>query len=168
LEQGTADFRLIDRKIATILKKFKENDPFLRGLIKWIGFKQCSIQYKADDRFSGVSKYTLKKMSKLAFNGVMSFSIRPLYAVVYIGLAFSAMSILYIPYIIYAFYTGSEVHGWASVIMTIVFFGGIQLSVLGIIGIYIGKLFIQAKERPNYIISSTNIQFVSGNDLVKL
>ncbi len=157
LEAGCADFRLLDRSVITVFREFSESDPFLRGLIKWMGFKQFAITYDPAQRFSGISKYDFKKMTKLAMQGVTSFSIRPLYGAIYLGFAFSLMSLLYIPYIIHAFYTGEEVSGWASIIMTIVFFGGIQLIILGIIGIYIGKMFMQGKNRPNYIIRSTNI-----------
>ena len=97
-------------------------------------------------------------MIKFALQGVTSFSIKPLYAAIYLGFLFSVLSILYVPYIIHSFNTGKEVSGWASIIMTIVFFGGLQLIILGIIGIYIGKMFMQVKNRPNYIIRSTNIK----------
>jgi len=167
LEEGVADFRLMDRKIIDILRDFKENDLFLRGILKWMGFRQYSIPYEPDQRYSGKSKYTLKKMLSLALHGIMSFSIKPLYLAVYLGLGLSVLSVLYIPYVLYAFYSHTAVTGWASVIMTIVFFGGLQLSVLGIIGIYVGKTFIQAKSRPNYIIRSTNIP-LTVNDITKL
>ena len=94
---------------------------------------------------------------RFALHGVTSFSIKPLYSAVYLGFVFSSLSLLYIPYVLYAFYAGIQVEGWASIIMTIVFFGGIQLIILGIIGIYVGKMFMQTKNRPNYIISSTNL-----------
>ena len=92
-----------------------------------------------------------------ALHGVTSFSIKPLYSAVYLGFFFSAMSVLYIPYVIYAFCEHVEVSGWASTIMTVVFFGGLQLIILGIIGIYVGKMFMQTKNRPNYIVNSTNL-----------
>lgn len=157
LEPGEADFRLLDKKVVEVFRTFNENEPFLRGLVKWLGFKQSSVKYIPATRFSGESKYTLKKMLKLALHGVTSFSIKPLYSAVYLGFIFSFASLLYIPYVIYAFVNEVEVSGWASVIMTIVFFGGLQLIILGIIGIYVGKIFIQSKNRPNYIIRSTNI-----------
>jgi len=158
IEPGTADFRLLDRKVVDVFKEFHENEPFIRGLIKWLGFKQFAIDYIPDKRFSGSSKYNLKKMRKLAVHGVTSLSIKPLYSAVYLGFLFSFLSILYVPYILHSFFTGQIVSGWASIIMTIVFFGGLQLIILGIIGIYIGKMFMQTKNRPNYIISSTNIK----------
>ncbi|WP_431292790.1 glycosyltransferase family 2 protein [Pedobacter sp. P26] len=158
LEPGAADFRLLDQKVVNVFRNFHENEPFLRGLVKWLGFKQFAIRYYPAARFSGNSKYTLKKMMRLALHGVTSFSIKPLYSAVYLGFILSFASVLYIPYIIYAFVNHVEVSGWASVIMTIVFFGGLQLIILGIIGIYVGKMFMQTKNRPNYIIRSTNIQ----------
>ncbi len=158
LEPGSADFRLLDQKVVTVFRDFHENEPFLRGLVKWLGFRQYAMHYQPAPRFSGKSKYTVKKMMNLALHGVTSFSIKPLYTAVYLGFILSFASVLYIPYIIYAFVHKVEVSGWASVIMTIVFFGGLQLIILGIIGIYIGKMFMQSKNRPNYIIRSTNIQ----------
>ena len=158
IEPGTADFRLLDRKVVAVFKEFHENEPFIRGLIKWMGFKQYAIDYIPEKRFSGASKYNLKKMRKLAVHGVTSLSIKPLYSAVYLGFLFSFFSTLYIPYVLYSFIVGEMVSGWASTIMTIVFFGGLQLIILGIIGIYIGKMFMQVKNRPNYIISSTNIK----------
>jgi len=157
LEPGAADFRLLDQKVVNVFRNFQENEPFLRGLVKWLGFKQYSIKYNPAARFSGKSKYTIKKMFRLALHGVTSFSIKPLYSAVYLGFILSLASVLYIPYVIYAFVNNVEVSGWASMIMTIVFFGGLQLIILGIIGIYVGKMFMQTKNRPNYIIRSTNI-----------
>ncbi len=157
LEAGTADFRLLDKKVISVFSNFSESEPFIRGLIKWLGFKQYAIEYTQGDRYSGKSHYTFKKMMGLALQGITSFSIKPLHTAVYLGFLFSVLSLLYIPYVVYSFYSGTEIHGWASMIMTVVFFGGLQLIILGIIGIYIGKLFIQAKRRPNYIIRNTTL-----------
>lgn len=157
IEPGTADFRLLDRTAVEAFKTFSEDDPFVRGLIKWIGFKQYAIDYVPEQRFAGVSKYNLGRMMRLAIQGVTSFSVKPLHTAAYLGFFFSFSSLLYIPYILYAFYTKQEVSGWASLIITVAFFGGLQLIILGIIGIYIGKMFMQTKNRPNYIIRSTNI-----------
>ena len=158
LETGTADFRLLDKRVVSVIRNFTETEPFLRGLFKWVGFKQYAIKYEPTPRFCGKSKYSVKKMIRFALQGVTSFSVKPLYGAIYLGFGFSLLSILYIPYILQAFYSGKEVSGWASTIMTIVFFGGLQLIILGIIGIYIGKMFMQTKNRPNYIIRSTNIK----------
>lgn len=166
LEKGTADFRLIGRNVANVLSSLNENGLFIRGLIKWLGFKQFAIHYQCEARFSGKSKYNLKKMVKFAVQGITAFSVRPLYMATGVGLFFSLVAILYIPYILISYFTGHVVSGWTSILATVVFFGGVQLMVLGIIGMYLGKLFMQSKQRPNYIIRSTNLQRIN-HDLVK-
>jgi glycosyltransferase involved in cell wall biosynthesis len=157
LEKGTADFRLIDRKVANVLVQLNENGLFMRGLIKWLGFKQYAIHYQADPRFSGKSKYTVKKMVRFAVEGITAFSVKPLNIAIGIGAFFSFMSLSYIPYIAWTLIYGHEAPGWASVLASVVFFGGLNLMVLGIIGLYLGKMFMQSKQRPNYIIRSTNM-----------
>lgn len=154
--EGSADYRLMDKSVVEIIKNMVETEPFLRGIIPWIGFSQTFVSYQAHPRFSGETKYTIKKMFSLAISGMTSFSVKPLYFSVYLGFTFSFLSILYVPYVAFAFINGTEISGWASLIMTIVFFGGLQLSILGIIGIYIGKVFKQTKNRPNYIIRHKN------------
>lgn len=156
IKDGTADFRLLDRKVVNVIRSMKENEPFLRGIVPWIGFRQTYVPYLAQKRFSGETKYTIRKMFELAIAGVTAFSIKPLYFAVYLGFLFSAISLLYIPYVVYAFISGTKISGWASLIITIVFFGGIQLIILGIIGIYVGKIFKQTKSRPNYIVEERN------------
>lgn len=151
---GGSDFRLVDASVVAVMRDLKEDDLFLRGLTNWIGFKQIGIEFVAGERTSGESSYNLQKMLKFAFTGITSFSVKPLYLATYLGFLFSALSLLYIPYVIYSFVSGTEISGWASLIMTIVFFGGVQLIILGIIGIYLGKIFKQSKNRPNYIIRS--------------
>ena len=144
-----------------------ENGLFMRGLIRWLGFRQFAINYVCDPRFSGKSKYTFKKMVNFAIEGVTAFSVRPLNIAIGIGLFFSVAAILYVPYILISYFSGHVVSGWASLLATIVFFGGMQLMVLGIIGLYLGKLFMQAKQRPNYIIRSSNLVKIN-HDLIKL
>lgn len=158
LEPGQADFRLIDRQVAQALKNSKEHDVFLRGMIHWIGFKQASISYKAQKRFAGKSKYTFSKMMSLALAGITSFSVKPLYMAIYLGFIFAFLSFLYVPYVIYSYYMGNSVSGWSSVLITVAFFGGLNLIIMGVLGIYIGKILIQNKERPLYIIQEENLQ----------
>ena len=157
IKDGTADFRLLDKKVIAVIRTMNENEPFLRGIIPWVGFQQIYIPYVAQERFSGQTKYTMKKMINLALAGITAFSVKPLYIAVFLGFIFSALSLLYIPYVCYAFISRTEISGWASLIMTIVFFGGLNLIILGIIGIYIGKIFKQTKERPSYIISEEKL-----------
>lgn len=158
VKKGGADFRLLDRGVNDIIiKDFKENDLFLRGITGWIGFKQIGVEYTAEERFSGESSYSMKKMFSLAFTGITSFSVKPLYLAAYLGFIFTILSIfVYGIYIMYSYLFGTHISGWASLISTIVFFGGMQLIMLGIIGIYLGKIFKQVKDRPNYIIRSKN------------
>jgi dolichol-phosphate mannosyltransferase len=163
LEEGSADFRLLDKKVVTQLKGIKEQDIFLRGLVKWMGFRQAAIHYDPADRFSGTSKYSYKKMLLLALQGITSFSTKPLYMAIYIGFIFSFLSLLYIPYAIYNYWAGHVVSGWSSLIVTVTFLGGLQLIIMGIIGLYLGKLFMQSKGRPLYIIDKTNIPPGDGN-----
>ncbi len=152
IEEGTPDFRLVSRPVLNVLKDLNEYDLFFRGLIKWIGFKQIGIIYQQQKRVHGASKYTFKKMASFALQGITSFSIRPLYAAAYLGFIISLFSILYVPYVMFSYFTGNAISGWSSVLVTIAFFGGLQLMILGIIGVYLGKLFMQAKQRPQYII----------------
>lgn len=158
LESGTADFRLLDRKVVNVINSLTESDPFLRGLVKWVGFRQSAIDYKPDERCAGQSKYTLRKMMTLAIQGVTSFSVRPLHLAIWVGAIMSIASVLYLPYVIYSFYTGHAMAGWSSILLTIVLLGGIQLILLGLVGMYIGKIFIESKQRPTYIVTETTIK----------
>jgi glycosyltransferase involved in cell wall biosynthesis len=157
LEKGTADFRLLDKKVVDVLRDIKEHDLFWRGLVKWLGFKQVAIEYEPAPRASGKSKYNYKKMMELALKGITSFSTKPLTIAIYLGFFCSLIAVLYVPYALISMYFGHVISGWASIIMTIAFFGGIQLMILGIIGIYLGKMFMQSKQRPHYIIQESNI-----------
>ncbi|WP_304344418.1 glycosyltransferase family 2 protein [Chryseobacterium koreense] len=157
INEGGSDFRLMDSSVVDVVRNMNEADIFLRGLSNWMGFKQTGIPFTAGERATGQSSYNLKKMMKFAFTGITAFSVKPLYIAAYLGFLFSAFAVLgYGIYVIHSFVAKTEISGWASLIMTVVFFGGIQLIILGIIGIYLGKIFKQVKERPNYIIRSKN------------
>lgn len=158
IENGMADFRLMDKKVLKQLKLFPENFLFFRGIIPWMGFRQAIVPFKANERFAGTTKYTFKKMLKFATSGVTSFSVKPLRLSIYLGFVFAFLAFLYGLYATYAFlFTEQAVTGWTSVILSVLFVGGINLLMLGIIGEYLGKLFIENKRRPNYLISETNI-----------
>ncbi len=157
IEKGTADFRLLDNVICDMIRSSKESEFFFRAITRLTGFKQYLIEYNAAQRNAGKSKYTVGKMFKFALQGITAYSVKPLQLATYLGLLFACSSILYVPYIIYSYFDGHAVSGWSSLIATVVFFGGLQLFVLGIIGIYIGKIFIQVKQRPVYRIKETNV-----------
>ncbi len=157
LEKGSADFRLVSGKALEQLRSFNEMDLFFRGLIKWMGFKQVSIEFEPNERQHGQTKYTYAKMFNLGIRGFTSFSTKPLYFSAYLGILVSIISLLFLPYVLSALFSGHTVAGWASIMLTISFFGGLNLLVLGIIGIYIAKLFMQSKSRPHYIIRNANL-----------
>lgn len=154
---GTADFRLMDSKVIAILKNINEPFLFIRGIIAWVGFKQYAVEYIPKQRFSGATKYTFRNMLRLAISGITAFSIRPLHLATFLGLFLAFICALYALYAIYmVFFSHQTVLGWASVIVSVLFIGSIQLIILGIIGEYLGKLFIESKKRPNYIIKENN------------
>lgn len=158
MEKGSADFRLVDKKVVEVLKGFDEHELFFRGLAKWVGFNQTGVEYTANERKCGRSKYTVKKMVQFAIQGITSFSTKPLYYAAYLGLIFSLSSLLYVPYALISHYFGYTVSGWTSIVVIIAFFGGLQLCILGIIGLYLGKVFMQGKNRPLYIIKESSTQ----------
>jgi dolichol-phosphate mannosyltransferase len=158
LENGVADFRLLDKKVVDTLKNFSENQIFLRAVIQWLGFKQTFIEYKAGERVAGVSKYTFNKMFSFALSGITAFSIKPLRFSIYLGVSIAAISFVYAIYALIVFlFTDAALPGWTSILMSVLFIGGLNLLMLGIIGEYLGKLFIENKKRPNYIISETDL-----------
>lgn len=157
IEDGAADFRLLDRRVVNYLKQFKENDLFLRGVISWIGFKQYRINYRPAERFAGQTKYSLKKMFVLASAGITSFTTKPLYLSVLLGFIMFWFSIGFGVVSLYDYFRGDVVTGWTSTIIIIVMIGGIQLIMMGIIGIYLGKMFYEVKRRPSYIVRETNL-----------
>jgi dolichol-phosphate mannosyltransferase len=155
---GTADFRLLDRVVVDVLKNFNEPAPFMRGLIPWVGFKQRAVSYEPGERLTGKSKYSLSQMLAFAVSGITSFSIKPLRTTIYLGLLISFAAFLYALYALYIrFFTDQAVTGWTSVIISVLFIGGVQLVMLGIIGQYLGMLFLESKRRPSYIIMETSL-----------
>jgi dolichol-phosphate mannosyltransferase len=158
IEEGTADFRLMDRKVVNAIKAFKESDLFLRGLIPTLGFKQVGLDYIPAKRHSGQTKYSFSKMFQFAINGITSSSAKPLYLSIYLGLFFAWWDFFYGCYAAYlALFTSEAITGWTSLIASVLFIGGIQMILIGIVGIYLGKLFVQSKQRPTYIIKENSI-----------
>ncbi|GAA4327651.1 glycosyltransferase family 2 protein [Mucilaginibacter gynuensis] len=152
IDADTPDFRLIDRKLVEIIKYLPEKDVFLRGLISWMGFNKIVLEYDHGKRLNGKTGYSPIKMLRLALTGITGFSAKPLHFAIYMGLGISILSLFYIPYILVRYFSGETISGWSSLIITITFMGGLQLFILGILGLYLGKLFMHAKNRPDYII----------------
>jgi glycosyltransferase involved in cell wall biosynthesis len=148
------DFRLIDRKVCDALKKLPERNRYVRGLISWLGFRQTGVEFVREERLAGETKYPFRKMIKLALDGITSFSYKPLKLASYIGAAISAIGFLYLLVVIFQkLFTDTTVQGWASLIAITLFFNGIILLILGIIGEYIRRIYDEAKGRPIYIVS---------------
>lgn len=152
----TGDFRLINRRIVDAVNAMPERHRFLRGMISWVGFQQVPITYHRDPRFSGNSGYTLTKLIAFALDGITSFSIKPLRIATLLGLGTGTLALagaLYVAAAALVF--GRPVQGWASLMVAVLFVGSLQLFVLGIIGEYLGRLFLESKNRPLYFISAT-------------
>lgn len=159
IDPGSADFRLIDRSVADALKGFKENPVFYRGLVRWLGFKQYALEYVPEKRFWGTTKYSLRKMLKFAITGITSFSIKPLHFSTILGTLMAIVSFLYGMYAVaMKVFTDQTIPGWTSLLIVVALIGGIQLLMIGVLGEYLGKLFIESKQRPPYLIRETNME----------
>jgi dolichol-phosphate mannosyltransferase len=158
IRANVADFNVYSRQVVEQLKQLPEKDRFVRGLVQWVGFTKKYIPYEAGKRYTGVSKYTLSKMIKLAISGITSFSAFPLRLAWWVGLAMSFGSFVYGIFILvdYFLYRSHLVSGWTSIIIVVLFSGGVQLIILGIIGEYLAKMFYEIKGRPLYIIKEFN------------
>lgn len=147
------DFRLIDKKVYETIKNMHEKSRYMRGLFSWVGYKQTFVEYVRDERFAGETKYPLRKMVQFALDAVTSFSYKPLRVASYIGFLLSCVSFLYLIVVIYQrLFTNTTITGWTSVIAVNLFFFGIVLIILGIIGEYIGRIYEESKDRPLYIL----------------
>ena len=154
----TGDFRIMDRKIVDVLKQMPEQQKFLRGQISWIGFNQTYVEYERDERNAGETGYTYKKMIRFALDGITSFSNFPLKFASICGFVVSGIAFLVGLYALYSrFISGNYVEGWTSIIISVLFLGGIQLISIGIIGEYISRLSSNVRNRPLYIIDDTNL-----------
>lgn len=148
-----ADYRLISARALHELAKFKEVNLFLRGMVPLVGFKSTSVEYKRAERIAGKSKYPLRKMLALAGDGITSLSIKPLRLIMSFGVIVALLSFVGVIWAIVSALAGRAVAGWASMTCIICFVSGVQLICMGIIGEYIGKIYMEAKQRPRYIIS---------------
>lgn len=149
----TGDFRLISRRVADTLRAMPERDRFLRGMVSWIGFRQCALPYRRAERFAGVSKYPLGKMLRFATDGILSFSSAPLRLSVNLGLIAAALALIGILYaLVLRIFTNIWVEGWTALMIAVLFLGGVQLISVGILGAYVGRIYNEIKNRPLYVV----------------
>ena len=148
-----ADYRLISSKVLQELANFKEVNLFLRGMVPMVGFKSTSVYYERTERLAGKSHYPLKKMLSLAFDGITSLSIKPIRLITTLGVIIAFFSMIGAVWALISYFLGATVSGWASTLCIICFIGGMNLVCLGVIGEYIGKIYLEVKARPRYIIS---------------
>lgn len=147
-----ADYRLMSRRALNALENFKEVNLFLRGIVPLIGFKSDVVTYERNERFAGESKYPLKKMLNFAFEGITSFSVKPIRMITALGFIIFSISILMLIYFLVVFCLGKTVAGWTSIVISVWAIGGLQLLATGIIGEYIGKTYMETKARPKFIV----------------
>jgi polyisoprenyl-phosphate glycosyltransferase len=150
----SGDFRLLDRSVVLALRGFPEKSRFLRGLVSWVGYRQATVSYVREARAAGSTKFSLSRMVRFATDAITSFSILPLRLATTLGALFSFGAFLYALTVLYAhFFSGRTVSGWTSQMIVTLFFGGVQLLFLGVLGEYVGRIFEEVKRRPLYLIS---------------
>lgn len=154
IPKDTGDFRLVDRKVVDTINSLPEHNKFLRGLFSWVGYKQIPFEYERKERFAGETKYPLRKMLKLAADGIISFSTKPLKIMGMFGIAAIIVSIILLVYalISYALKLNHLSAGWTSIMVAITFFAGVQLTSIWVMSEYIGRIYDETKQRPQYII----------------
>lgn len=148
----TGDFRLMSRRALDVLNRMPENHRFIRGLVSWIGFRQEPLFYERAARFAGETKYPLTKMLRFALDAITGFSVRPLRLASYLGVGFGLAGLMTLFYVFVSWLKGDTVQGWTSLIAVILVLGSAQLLVLGVMGEYVGRLYIESKRRPLYVI----------------
>lgn len=145
-----ADFRLMSKRAVEEFSKYKETNLFLRGMMPLIGYQTDNVYYDRKERAAGESKYPLKKMIALAFNGISSFSVKPISLILGLGMFIILISGLMLIYALFSYFSGHVVAGWTSLIVSVWFLGGLQLLAIGMVGLYIGKIYMEVKQRPRY------------------
>lgn len=148
----TGDFRLMSRRALDELNRMPEQHRFIRGMVSWIGFRQVPLRYDRKERFSGETKYPFKKMMRFALDAISGFSILPLRFATYLGFIFSVLGLMAFIYTAYSYFTGIAIQGWTTLMTVVLILGSGQLFVLGVIGEYLGRLYVQSKNRPLFII----------------
>jgi dolichol-phosphate mannosyltransferase len=162
----SGDFRLMDRRVVDVLKELREESRYIRGLVSWVGFRQCALPYDRDPRFAGRTKFSLRRMLVFALDGISSFSDKPLRFSAHLGMLVTVGALLLMLWVIVGrlLNPSSTIQGWASVMVALLFLGGVQLMSIGVLGEYVGRIFRQTKGRPLYVVASrTNFDPDAGS-----
>lgn len=155
LSPGTSDFRLIDSTVAEVFREMRDSELFIRGISHWVGFPKTTITYHAGNRFSGESKFSLRKMLRLSVASLFSFSIIPLKIGIWLGLFTSFLALLEMIYILVSYFRGGTISGWASTLTVVSFMFGVLFVLIGVLGAYLGNIFEILKNRPRFLVNET-------------
>jgi dolichol-phosphate mannosyltransferase len=159
MDAGSSDFLLLDRAVVEIINGFDNQDLFLRGLVRWLGFPISKVEYQPGARRHGASKYSMSRMVELALTGIAAHSVRPLRTAIWLALGFAVVGLLFVVYsLISFFFVQHTVAGWTSIMAAIAILGAAQLFVLGIIGEYVGRILRETRRRPNYVVAETEAE----------
>jgi glycosyltransferase involved in cell wall biosynthesis len=159
IEPGSADFMLLDRAVVDVVNRLEDQDIFLRGLVRWLGFPLVTIPYARGVRTHGESSFSLRRMVQLALTGITAHSVRPLRFAIWLALGFAAIGFLFVIYALVSFlFVQHTVAGWSSIVAVIAILGAAQLLVLGIIGDYVGRILRETRKRPSYIVAESEVE----------
>ncbi|WP_315437205.1 glycosyltransferase family 2 protein [uncultured Selenomonas sp.] len=156
IQEGGSDFRLMDRKAVLALRRYHEHARFIRGIVGAMGFRKTTVEFVAPERFAGQSKFSLHKMISFALDGILAYSVQPLRAAFYVGICSALLAILLFLHVLYETLRGETVAGWSTIVVCSLFFGGMQMMMLGVCGEYIARILQEVKNRPLYLIASDN------------
>ncbi len=166
IEPGSADYMLLDRAVVNVVNSLEDQDIFLRGLVRWLGFPLVTIPYARGTRQHGETKFSVRRMVELALSGIAAHSVRPLRFAIWLALGFALVSLLFIAYAIVSFlFIQHTVAGWSSLVAVIAILGAAQLLVLGIIGDYVGRILRETRKRPSYIVAETESERENKNGI---
>jgi dolichol-phosphate mannosyltransferase len=154
--EDTGDFRLMSRRAVELLNNMPEHHRFIRGMVSWIGLRQEALPYERAARFAGTTNYPLSKMIKFALDAITGFSVKPLRIASYLGFSFALATVLLMFYVVASYFRGSTIDGWTSMTLIILAIGSVQLIVAGVMGEYLGRLYMESKRRPLFIIQEVS------------
>ncbi len=156
IQEGGSDFRLMDRKAVLALRRYHEHARFIRGIVGAMGFRKTTVEFVAPERFAGQSKFSLHKMISFALDGILAYSVQPLRAAFYVGICSALLAVLLFLHVLYETLRDETVAGWSTIVVCSLFFGGMQMMMLGVCGEYIARILQEVKNRPLYLIASDN------------